>query len=149
MLQCVVSGLENVDPDLIEFHSHKTLLKTSYGRRFNPPATNVDIAILSKSRVPKNTVKSKAWALQVFHDWIVERDQQTIVRSRSVDPHQCIQVVEFQECSAYARQDATVMCTYTDIATNYVLSHFWNGLKLSAENYRMWLYRENSYVQTR
>ena len=24
-----------------------------------------------------------------------------------------------------------------------------NGLKLSAGNYRMWLYSENSYVQTR
>ena len=44
----VVSGLENVDPDLIDFQPPKKLLKTSSGRRFNPPATDEDIAILSK-----------------------------------------------------------------------------------------------------
>lgn len=67
----------NVDPDLIDFQPPTKLLKTSSGRKFNPPATDEDIAILSKGCVPKNTVKSNAWALRVFHDWIAERNQGT------------------------------------------------------------------------
>ena len=72
----------------------------------------------------------------------------TIVRSHWVDPHQCIQIVQFQECSAHARHDATVMCTY-GYCENYVLSHMLNGFKLSAENYCMWLHSINGYIQTR
>ena len=67
----------NVDPDLIDFQPPTKLLKTSSGRKFNPPTTDEDIAILSKGCVPKNTVKSNAWALLVFHDWIAERNQGT------------------------------------------------------------------------
>ena len=41
----------------------------------------------------------------------------TIPHWRWVEPHQLIPVVEFQECSTYMRQEATVMCLYADIAT--------------------------------
>ena len=64
------------------------------------------------------------------------------MHSRGVDSHQRIQVVEFQECSAYARQDATVMCLDMDIATHYVFSDMWKGSKLSTGNYCMWLCSE-------
>ena len=71
MWQCVVSGFENggeYNPNLIDFQQPKKLLKTSSGRRFNPPAIDEDIVILSKGCIPKNTVKSNTWALRVFHD---------------------------------------------------------------------------------
>ena len=57
----------NVDPDLIDFQPPTKLLKTSSGRKFNSPATDEDIAILSKGCVPKNTVKSNALALSLIH----------------------------------------------------------------------------------
>ena len=40
-----------------------------------------------------------------------------IVCLRRVDPYRRIQVLEFQECSTHARQEATVMCQYTESAT--------------------------------
>ena len=45
--------------------------------------------------------------------------QGAILCSRWVDPHRCIQVMEFQEYSAYVRQDATVMC----LCMNCGISH--------------------------
>ena len=68
---------ENIDPDLDDFQPPKKLLKSSSGRRFNLPATDEDITILSKGCVPKNTVKSNTWALQVFYEWIAERNGRT------------------------------------------------------------------------
>ena len=68
----------------------------------------------------------------------------TVLRTSGVDPHQRIQVVEFQECSAYARLDVMVMCLYIDVVTYYVYSHVHNGLKLSVENYCTWLYIKNN-----
>ena len=43
-----------------------------------------------------------------------------------------IQVREFQEHSIYAKQDTTVMCPYTDVATHYIFSHACRGLILIA-----------------
>ena len=37
---------ENVDPDLFDFQPPTKLLKTSSGKRFNPPSTKEDTAIL-------------------------------------------------------------------------------------------------------
>ena len=42
---------DNIDPDMVDFHSAKKLLKASSGKRFKPPATDVDIAILSEGCV--------------------------------------------------------------------------------------------------
>ena len=48
---------------------------------------------------------------------------------RWVEPYQLIPVVEFQECSTHARQDATVMCLYAEVATwdnSYHVHTSWN-----------------------
>ena len=45
--------------------------------------------------------------------------------------------MEFQKCSAYARQDATVMYLYTDNVTYYVYNNMHKGLKLSMGNYAL------------
>ena len=84
---------ENIDPNLIDFQPPEKLLKTTSGRIFNPPATNEDIAILSKGCVPKNTVKSNAWALRVFHDWIAERNQGTS-DSTPKCPHDLLRILK-------------------------------------------------------
>ena len=59
----------------------------------------------------------------------------TIVRSHWVDPHQCIQALKFHDCSAYVRQDETVMYQYTDIVTHCIFRHVCKDLKLNAGNY--------------
>ena len=51
----------------------------------------------------------------------------TMLRLHCIDPHLQIQVVEFQDYSTYARQDAMVMCLYTDTAIYYVYNHMHEG----------------------
>ena len=58
---------ENVDPDSVDFSAPpQKLLKTSSGRRFSPPATSVDIAILSKGCVRKNIEKQRRGLVSVL-----------------------------------------------------------------------------------
>ena len=64
---------------------------------------------------------------------ILPTDTWTIPCSRWVEPHQYIPVVEFQECSTHTRQDATVMCPYAEIATQYVLHHVHTSCNVSAD----------------
>ena len=54
---------ENVAPGLVDIQPPKKLLKASSGKRFNTPATDDDIAMLSKGCVPRNTVKNNTWSL--------------------------------------------------------------------------------------
>ena len=57
-----------------------------------------------------------------------------------VSSHQLIQVVEFQECSIHARQDATIMCLYVEIATWNVYYDVLMHVNVSAEVKRMLAY---------
>ena len=65
----------------------------------------------------------------------------TAVGSCWVNPCQRIQVVSFQVCSAFVRQDAIIMCLHTNTATHCVFGHVYKGSKLSMGNYCTWLYR--------
>ena len=61
------------------------------------------------------TLTNHAQNLKVLAE--MESTHKTIPYSCQPEPHQCIQVVEFQECSTHARQDATVTCLCTDTVT--------------------------------
>ena len=59
-LRCFYGSLENGRGILIwlTFQPPKKLLKTTSGKRLNPPVTDVDIAIISKRCATKSTVKN-------------------------------------------------------------------------------------------
>ena len=58
-----------------------------------------------------------------------------------------IQVVEFQECSNYKRQDSMATWPYMDMVTHYIFSHMCNDLKLSTGNYHVWFCSKSTEIK--
>ncbi len=55
---------ENQDPDLVNF-------KPSKRSRFVSPLSKSEMDVVTKGFIPENSKKSIAWALQVFHEWVI------------------------------------------------------------------------------